>query len=36
VSHDEANAELVRSSGSHLDPDVVRQWMEMIETLRCW
>ncbi len=36
VSHDEANAELVRSSGSHLDPDVVRHWMEMIETLRCW
>jgi putative nucleotidyltransferase with HDIG domain len=35
VSHDEANAELVRSSGSHLDPDVVRFWMEMIETLRC-
>jgi putative nucleotidyltransferase with HDIG domain len=35
VSHDEANAELVRSSGSHLDPDVVRYWMEMIETLRC-
>ena len=35
VSHDEANAELVRSSGSHLDPDVVRLWMEMIETLRC-
>jgi putative nucleotidyltransferase with HDIG domain len=36
VSHDEANAELVRSSGSHLDPDVVRFWMEMIETLQCW
>jgi len=36
VSHDEANAELVRVSGSHLDPDVVRFWMEMIETLRCW
>jgi putative two-component system response regulator len=35
ISHDEANAELVRSSGSHLDPDVVRFWMEMIETLRC-
>jgi response regulator RpfG family c-di-GMP phosphodiesterase len=36
MSHDEANAELVRSSGSHLDPDVIRSWMEMIETLRCW
>jgi len=36
VSHDEANAELVRVAGSHLDPDVVRFWMEMIETLRCW
>ena len=36
ASHDEANAELVRSSGSLLDPDVVRYWMEMIETLRCW
>jgi putative nucleotidyltransferase with HDIG domain len=35
VSHDEANAELVRSSGAHLDPDVVRYWMEMVETLRC-
>jgi putative two-component system response regulator len=35
VSHDEANAELVRSSGSHLDPDVVRFWMEMVELLRC-
>jgi putative nucleotidyltransferase with HDIG domain len=35
VSHDEAMAELVRSSGAHLDPDVVRFWMEMVETLRC-
>jgi putative nucleotidyltransferase with HDIG domain len=35
VSHDEANTELVRSSGSHLDPDVVRFWMEMIEMVRC-
>jgi putative two-component system response regulator len=35
VSHDEANAELVRSSGSHLDPDVVRSWMAMVEALRC-
>ena len=36
MSHDEANAELVRSAGTRLDPDVVRFWMEMIETLRCW
>jgi putative nucleotidyltransferase with HDIG domain len=35
IAHDEANTELVRSSGSHLDPDVVRFWMEMIEALRC-
>ena len=35
VSHDEANAELVRSAGSHLDPDVVRFWMQMLEMLRC-
>ena len=35
VTHDEASAELVRSSGAHLDPDVVRFWMEMVETLRC-
>jgi HD-GYP domain-containing protein (c-di-GMP phosphodiesterase class II) len=35
VSHDEANTELIRSSGSHLDPDIVRFWMEMVETLRC-
>jgi putative nucleotidyltransferase with HDIG domain len=35
VSHDEATAEMVRSCGAHLDPDVVRFWMEMVETLRC-
>jgi putative two-component system response regulator len=35
VSHEEASVELVRSSGSQLDPDVVRFWMEMVETLRC-
>ena len=35
VSHDTASAELIRSSGSHLDPDVVRFWMEMVEAVRC-
>jgi response regulator RpfG family c-di-GMP phosphodiesterase len=35
ATHDEANAELVRSAGSHLDPDVVRFWMQMLELLRC-
>jgi putative two-component system response regulator len=35
MSHDDANAELVRSAGSHLDPDVVRGWMEMVEARRC-
>ena len=35
LSHDDANAELVRSAGSHLDPDVVRAWMEMVEAHRC-
>ncbi|HEY6361659.1 MAG TPA: HD domain-containing phosphohydrolase [Vicinamibacterales bacterium] len=35
VCHDEANAELVRSAGSRLDPDVVRFWMQMLEMLRC-
>jgi response regulator RpfG family c-di-GMP phosphodiesterase len=34
MSHDDANAELVRSAGSHLDPDVVRAWMEMVEARR--
>ncbi len=36
LSHDDANAELVRSAGSHLDPDVVRGWMEMVEERRCF
>jgi putative two-component system response regulator len=36
VSHDDASAELVRSAGSHLDPDVVRGWMEMVEARRCF
>ena len=35
MSHDQANAELVRSSGSHLDPDVVRAWMELVEGRLC-
>ena len=35
LSHDDANAELVSSAGSHLDPDVVRAWMQMVESQRC-
>ena len=35
MSHDAANAELVRSAGSQLDPDVVRSWLEMVEERRC-
>ena len=35
MSHDDANAELVRAAGSHLDPDVVRAWMQMVEERRC-
>jgi putative two-component system response regulator len=35
VSHDDANAEMVKSAGSHLDPDVVRGWLEMVEARRC-
>jgi HD-GYP domain-containing protein (c-di-GMP phosphodiesterase class II) len=35
MSHDDANAELVKSAGSHLDPDVVRGWLEMVEGRRC-
>jgi len=36
MSHDDANAELVRSSGAQLDPDVVRAWMEMVESRPCF
>jgi len=36
MSHDDANAELVRSAGSHLDPDVVRGWMQMVEDRQCF
>jgi putative nucleotidyltransferase with HDIG domain len=35
LSHDDATTELVRSAGSHLDPDVVRGWMEMVEARHC-
>jgi putative nucleotidyltransferase with HDIG domain len=35
VSHDEANAELVRHAGSQFDPDVVRAWLQMTELRRC-
>ena len=35
VSHDEANAELVRSAGTQFDPDVVRAWLQMTELRRC-
>jgi HD-GYP domain-containing protein (c-di-GMP phosphodiesterase class II) len=35
MSHDDASAELVRSSGTQLDPDVVRGWMEMVEARPC-
>ena len=35
ISHDEANAELVRHAGSQFDPDVVRAWLEMTELRRC-
>jgi len=35
ISHDEANAELVRHAGSQFDPDVVRAWLQMTELRRC-
>ena len=35
VSHDDANAELVKSAGSQLDPDVVRSWLQMVENRQC-
>jgi putative nucleotidyltransferase with HDIG domain len=31
VTHEEANAELVRTAGGHFDPDVVRAWLQMTE-----
>jgi putative nucleotidyltransferase with HDIG domain len=36
MSHDDASAELVRMAGSHLDPDVVRAWMNLVESYRCY
>jgi putative nucleotidyltransferase with HDIG domain len=35
VSGDQANAELVRASGRHLDPQVVRAWLGLAEGVRC-
>lgn len=35
VSRDQANAELVRASGHHLDPVVVRAWLGLTEDVRC-
>lgn len=35
VSHDDANAELVRHGGSQFDPDLVRTWLEVTELRAC-
>jgi putative two-component system response regulator len=35
VSRDQANAELVRAAGKHLDPVVVRAWLGITEDVRC-
>jgi putative two-component system response regulator len=35
LTHDEANAELLRVAGSQLDPDVVRGWIGMTESRAC-
>jgi putative nucleotidyltransferase with HDIG domain len=35
VTHDEANAELVRCAGTQFDPDVVRAWIELGDRARC-
>jgi response regulator RpfG family c-di-GMP phosphodiesterase len=35
MSHDSANAEMLKLAGSHLDPDVVRAWLELMEERRC-
>jgi putative nucleotidyltransferase with HDIG domain len=35
MSHDEANAELVRTAGTLFDPDLIRSWMQMTELARC-
>jgi len=35
LTHDGANAELVRRAGAQLDPDVVRVWLDLTERARC-
>jgi putative nucleotidyltransferase with HDIG domain len=35
LTHDEANAELTRVSGTQLDPEVVRGWIRMTESRAC-
>jgi putative nucleotidyltransferase with HDIG domain len=35
ITHDEANAELVRTAGTNFDPDLIRSWMQMTELARC-
>jgi len=35
LTHDGANAELVRRAGTQLDPDVVRAWLDLTERARC-
>ena len=35
LTHEEANAELLRVAGSQLDPDVVRGWIGMTESRAC-
>jgi response regulator RpfG family c-di-GMP phosphodiesterase len=35
LSHDGANAELVRRAGTQFDPDVVRAWLDLTERSRC-
>jgi putative nucleotidyltransferase with HDIG domain len=35
VSHDDANAELVRTAGTYFDPDLIRSWMQMTELAQC-
>ena len=35
ISHDEANAELVRQGGAQFDPDIVRAWLQMSELRQC-
>lgn len=35
LSADDANAELVRAAGSHLDPDIVRAWIGLEDVVKC-